>query len=481
MTAALRLRASPELGTVEDPVEIEVTGAVPGGAVRVDARLRLSGGRRLSAWGVFGADERGRVDLGEATPIDGSYAVADASGLIWSLRPDADWPAQEGSELRAANPFLIDELDDYAVELTARAEVPGGRTETASARLRRRVLAPGVRRIALPDAPFSGVLFLPPAEHAAPYRTLVQFGGSGGGIQERRAAQYAAHGFAVLALGYFLVPGDDRVPAELTEIPLEYFAGAMAWLRERPELDAARVGLVGTSRGGELALLLGATYPEEIAAVVAWVPSGVVWGEHAQPGGDPRGERASWTRGGAPVPFVPPRSRVADFGVRDGRSVHASAFLANVARAAAAGELERATIPVERIGGPVLLIAGEDDALWPSAWFAERIETRLLAHGFPHRVRRLSFPRAGHSVSFELEPTTFVAKGEPVRDPDPASWPQGFTVEVTESFHLGGAPDGIAAANRRIGPELWAFLDEALPGRQAPRTSPIDPTQEQHP
>ena len=35
--------------------------------------------------------------------------------------------------------------------------------------------------------------------------------------------------------------------------------------------------MLGTSKGGELALLLGATYPDEVGAVVGVVPSGLIF------------------------------------------------------------------------------------------------------------------------------------------------------------------------------------------------------------
>ena len=55
-----------------------------------------------------------------------------------------------------------------------------------------------------------------------------------------------------------------------------------------------------------------------------------------------------------------------------------------------------AAIPVERINGPILLISGRADALWPSTAMAEAMVARLRARAFRHRVAHVSYPDAGH-------------------------------------------------------------------------------------
>src|SRR4030095_17165071 len=84
------------------------------------------------------------------------------------------------------------------------------------------------------------------------------------------------------------------------EIPLEYFEGAVSWLKDHKEVDANRLGVIGHSRGAEGALLLG-KIREEIKAVVAVAPSAVAW-----PGPNPRDVlRSAWSHKRREVPFVP--------------------------------------------------------------------------------------------------------------------------------------------------------------------------------
>ena len=290
------------------------------------------------------------------------------------------------------------------------------------------------------EAGLVGTLFRPST--GAPHAAVVVLGGAGGGLSEGGARALASEGFAALALAYF---GVDGLPSELLEIPLEYFGRAVAWLRGRTGVDAERVAVVGNSKGAELALLLGATYPEDVGAVVGYAPSPVVWQ------GIPfdrevyyGGPRSSWSLRGAPVPFVPLSRPLAGelismtgslfgSGAVRGRPFYERA-LAN--RAA----VEAASITVEKIRGPVLLVSGTDDELWPSTRFAEMAISRLEAHGHPYPYRHLRYEGAGHLITL------------PGYEPE-ESWRRRVT--------LGGSPEANELANSDSWPKVLAFLNES--------------------
>ena len=114
-----------------------------------------------------------------------------------------------------------------------------------------------------------GVLFTPRVRTRRP--AVLVFGGSeGGNGMIDAAAVLAAHGYPTLALAYF---GDPGLPSQLVNVPLEYFARAVRVLRRVPEVDPARIAVMGASRGGELALLLAATFPHLIHGAIGLVPS----------------------------------------------------------------------------------------------------------------------------------------------------------------------------------------------------------------
>jgi pimeloyl-ACP methyl ester carboxylesterase len=115
------------------------------------------------------------------------------------------------------------------------------------------------------DGGLVATLHLP--SHPGPHPVMIVLSGSGGGIASAIVwgEPLAALGYAVLSVAYFAM---DGLPVDLVEIPLEYFKQAIDCVRAHPACDAARVGLLGHSRGGEAALLVAATYPE-IKVVVA--------------------------------------------------------------------------------------------------------------------------------------------------------------------------------------------------------------------
>jgi dienelactone hydrolase len=213
-----------------------------------------------------------------------------------------------------------------------------------------------------------------------PFPALLILGGSEGGTRGVRAmaAPFAAQGYAVLALSYFRA---DGLPPALDQIPLETFDRGLAWLAAQPSVDARRIGVFGISKGAEAALLV-ASRRAEIRAVVAGSPSHVVWQGLSRD----FARRSSWSAAGAPLPFLPyeaSRGFVSIFKLYEDA-------LPNLPQNAGAA------IPVERINGPILLISGRADALWPSTAMAEALATRLRAHNYRHRVEHVSYADAGH-------------------------------------------------------------------------------------
>src|ERR1700676_1992353 len=68
--------------------------------------------------------------------------------------------------------------------------------------------------------------------------------------------------------------------------------------------------------------------------------------------------------------------------------------------------VQRASIPVEKTNGPVLLISAQDDALWPSTHFCELVMGRLDTYKFPYAYQHLNYKGAGHMINYPYLPTT---------------------------------------------------------------------------
>jgi Acyl-CoA thioester hydrolase/BAAT N-terminal region len=84
----VRLDAGPAAASIAAPVHISVSGLPPGGLVTLRAQASDSQGRQWESAAQFRASGAGELNLASAVPVSGSYHVADAAGLLWSLRPE---------------------------------------------------------------------------------------------------------------------------------------------------------------------------------------------------------------------------------------------------------------------------------------------------------------------------------------------------------------------------------------------------------
>lgn len=216
------------------------------------------------------------------------------------------------------------------------------------------------------------------AHPAEPHGTAVLLlAGSSGRIETNRAEMLAAHGARVRAIRWFGGVGQRPAPHE---VPLELFVDEIDALRA----DHDRVALFGTSFGAEAALSVAAVTPAD--ATVAVAPSSVVWA-----GALDGAWSSHWTLQGAPLPFVSfDDSWQPDAHPPAYRSLYEQSLRRDREATAAA------RIPVERIGGEMLLVVGGDDRVWPSDTFAAEIVRTRRSAGLPTTV--VAHPEAGHRL-----------------------------------------------------------------------------------
>jgi len=421
-TSKPQIEVRPVDGLIDEPLDIRLSGLKPGEQVTIQARVDFSG--QAGTWStsaVYEADAQGALDLNAQVPISGAFDRADANAFIWSLRPDD--PAANARS-------LAEGLAPY--DLRFRVETGGGVIEQSVVR---RAVAENVKVVEVREPSIQANLFLP--DGFGPFPTVLVLGGSGGGFPDRPAALFASHGFAAVSLAYFGVEG---LPPELRRIPLEYFESALEWIREHPLLNAERLAVSGTSRGGELALLLASRY-REIRSVVAYVPSSLVWGAISRSGDDGSiDDFAAWTAGNRTVPYAGWVRNDAVAPDEHGVIRLEPAYLEYASVTERAGP---AVIPVERIEGPVLLISGTHDALWPSAHFGDLIVERAQSNGFDFSVEHLKYDGAGHSIGAGYAPTTVNQGYHPIRK---------------ATIDLGGTPEGLARARADSWPRVLAFV-----------------------
>jgi BAAT / Acyl-CoA thioester hydrolase C terminal/Acyl-CoA thioester hydrolase/BAAT N-terminal region len=343
--------------------------------------------RSVQPFGIFAAratyraNAAGVLDLARTAPRSGTYSDVDPMGLFWSARVINGRPLPVRSAVTT---------------LTVSAE----KHRLASTTVTQLLLGTGVteRTETVTSAGFYGEYFAPPGGGRRP--AVVKWGGSEGGILAQEAELLASHGIPTLALAYFDAPG---LPCSLSDIPLEYFVKAIRWLKRQPQVDPRRLWLYSGSRGTEAELLVASNWPGLIHGVVAEAPGAYSYG--AFPGTcRTLPSSAAWTLQDKPLPQA---------GFAGGSYIStpegpAYAPLAGFQNGLLSPDTAAARIPVSRFHGPVLLVSGGDDQLWPSNLYAGQIMARLRGDPAPHE--HLNYPEAGHVVlSFPYGPPLIVA------------------------------------------------------------------------
>lgn len=347
-----RVTVTPAASVEDQPVHIRVRGLSPHQGVSLDVSSTDAKGVHWVSTARFTASAAGVVDPRRTAPRSGAYTGVWGMGLLSMARPIGPSPA--GAYFWAREPMRFTVTVKTAGKTRASTTFTRRFSNTA---LRTRDLS--LRRVG-----FIGQFVYPTGASRRP--AILLLGGSEGGLPGLLASgALAAQGYAVLALGYFKLPG---LPHRLQRIPLEYFRRALRWLRRQPQVDPKRVAVLGASRGSEAALLSGAYFPHLVHAVIAMVPSDAAICSF------PGCLGPAWTFHGHAVPFTVQFNNPYPSDHPD------------------------AVIPVQRIQGPLFLACGTDDMVWDSCAYARAIMHHLnRSHDrFPHVL--YAYPGAGHSV-----------------------------------------------------------------------------------
>jgi len=434
-----KLEITPQTALIDVPRRIALHGLAAGQPVTLQTRTLRGPQVEWSSEARFIADAEGCVDLTRDAPVSGSYSGVSAMGLVWS---QVQHPEDASHDPFAQEPSA-------ALTTEVRALLEDGQVLTGH--FVQELAAAGVTRREVRDDGLSAVLFTPATP--GPHPVVMVLNGSGGGINEPRAALYASRGYAALAVGYFKCPGRSDY---ISDTHLEYFETALQWIHRELQPRDGFVALSGQSRGGELVLLLGSLFPDMVKAVVGYVPSAFV--HCAQNACDPAigREGPAWIFRGQPIADIWTHNRTAtwepwDNGPEPRR--HTAAMLSALQDPDA---VERARIRVERIDGPVMLLSATDDGSWPSSLYGKMVKDHLAANKHPFPVEHHDWEGGGHAILFPYVPTTHLFYAHPV------------SKRLSTS---GGTPAVNALANEQSWIAVQAFLARAT-AAQAARPRP---------
>jgi len=380
-------------GIFDQPFSVRLEGVRPRARVTISARLIDDQNQDWIAIGNFRASRAGKVNTGTDTSLGGTYEGVISGGLACTglpVPPDKiaaylDDAVSVGGRTSPSLGTKADTVIIIAVSVDGRA--------LPDITVSRRYLASGVTETEVNEGKIRGRYYAPPGGgHGIPVLVL---SGSSGGLATTQAALLASRGHPALAIAYF---NYKDLKTSLNAIDLEQFSDGAKWLSVKSGVP--RVAIFGVSRGTEAAQAVAGYLPEHIAGVVAFVPSPMF---HAGIGPDPANWNvAAWALGGLPVPFMPSdrAGRDSDTAKRQGQSwpgYDGTAYFVKAWNNRAAQMLF--ATPVDRINVPMLLLAGEDDRIWPSALAARQIADRMTKLGKGNLVTVKSYVGVGHGLA----------------------------------------------------------------------------------
>lgn len=384
-----RVVVEPTEALVDEVVSVRLERFEPHSEIELRARTTDEKGMSWESRAIFVADDIGSVDLGSQAPREGSWTSVSAMGFIWSMTLDES-PARRRYEQHELEPARV----------TLEATVAG--RLVASAELKRMFVGPGVVRTDIDQEGLVGTLYQPPEAVRGDRAAVLVLGGSLGGLENGRAAVLASHGHPALSLAYF---GMESLPDALVGIEIEYFEAAIRFMIDRDIARSGHLALMGTSRGGELVLLLASRSPD-VGGVVAYVPSGVVhYGipmggdrQRIEAGGDPTYRPPAWTIGGEGITGAPVRFDRVDF--TDTPVRLCPGFMGGLEDDVG---VEAARIPLGHVTAPVIMFSTGDDQVWPSPALARIAEKGLTSSA---QVEHIVYDDAGHNIGHPYMPSS---------------------------------------------------------------------------
>ncbi|PEI82680.1 acyl-CoA thioesterase [Bacillus pseudomycoides] len=377
----MKVQIKPKVALIDERINIYVTELTPGERLKITASMHFPWAisEKYESFAWFTADSNGNVDLSKHKPDSGTYDYIDSMGLIASLQKISS----EGGNI-ALN---ISIEDSVFIDIVCEC-----RQDRECVRLERMFKLPEVKRQQISDE-FMGELFYSKNSNN---KTIVVLGGSDGarGGLSLLTGPLASRGFNVLTVGYF---NEEGLPKKLQEIPLEYFEKIFSWLKKNPLTNASEIYVHGTSKGGELALLLASKY-NVISKVAVSAPhaycfqalDGLMSGKNV----------SSWSYKGKSLPFIPVDNDLFYEHQRSCLEKNTPFGFATTYKKSVeiAKNKEDARIKIENAHAHILLIAGQEDNVWNTRDACVEMMNTLVKHNYKYDYHLLEYKGLGHSL-----------------------------------------------------------------------------------
>ena len=302
--------------------------------------------------------------------IGGTYTGVEEMGLFWSMVKQGnsyDRASLVNGSRKLPYKFNVYEghLEDFVNESTI----------VASGDITRHLVDESVTRITVSEGVVKGTMFIPKGDGPFPALIILHGGVKMRQLQEQDAAYLASHGFVTLALAFFGVEGLPRSYLE-SAIDIEHFERGIEYLQKHPSVSDEDIGVIGASKGAELALSM-MTHLPQVKAVCSLNGSVASIGVSTVYKGQHEVEVLSGT---------PTRAKF-----RDDGSIDILDCLDDPK------DQPKAIIQFERSKADLLMIVGGDDFNWKSDMMAEIAKQKMDDYGKTNYVIQ-NYQNIGHFI-----------------------------------------------------------------------------------
>lgn len=335
----------------------------------INAPMKLSSNTIWTSRSTFRSNEKGVIDLPSSRTCFGPHQSTSPMRLFFDARP--------AKPKTCHLPYKLTEIplhDQFHVSIAIKKHDH----LLAEAMFTRHYQLPSVICREIYGSYFQGRIFYQPHNTKVP--GIIVVSGSEGRIEKAQniAQLLASRGFAALAIAYF---GLEGLPRYLNRIPLELIEEAHQRLCSLSFVDKNRIGIYGRSKGAEL-VLAAQSFNPTAHCIVLNSPSHVVY-EGLR--GFVNARHSSWCFHGVEVPYQ-------KFNYRD--------FILKRLFDREESIGPEGIIDLHTINAPMLLLASEQDEIWPAYRAVHAIRNNYVGQS----VRLETYRETGHMLTVAYQP-----------------------------------------------------------------------------
>jgi dienelactone hydrolase len=389
----------PEISKADESVSIKIIGLQPNQKVTIralsndyyciNASISEVGDKaKWESYAIFQADEAGIIDLENIKPIEGTYKNINKMGLFYSMS------VRENHKHKVATC-----LNDISINKshTINFQVESNGKIIASKAHKRIYCDETIKSVDVVEEKLLARYFISKDNIAKP--AVIVLSGSDGRIEKAQAIAelFAMKGYSALAVGYFNLDGTKK---SLNRIELECIENAISWLKRQANVDNSKIGIYGRSKGGEMALLAASMF-SDISCVIANTPSCYVY-EGLKVNNFPS-KHSSWMYKELEIPYVKFNSFILIRTLIKMLLKKEGVIAWMYKKLLEKDVTSEATIKVDKINGPILMISSEKDAIWPSKMHCEVAMQLLKESHFKYEYKHITYEKSGHMLTIPYQ------------------------------------------------------------------------------